>query len=386
MDFLQDYVHHYRDVIPKSLSGRLFLAVGLFYLPLTWFLTRDVLKSLFVTMMIYLFHCTFLDPPSREYDILRRGESVTLRLHGKQLRFHFLFYILVYFIPGLVLKIVGGEDRPKYHAKLFSDVLLNSMCEQRRIKVYSPRLRIPRRKIIITNHVHRPILDSLSLFPFSGREDPILILQHNFNYVITILGEWIWGAYTIDKDDKTPTGKKTLEKRLQSLVDIMKRETNLTVVVYTQGKVPKTNEETRKPSHFYPGAFYLSLMTGYPVMPLVNDYNGRVLTNSCLEPVDLLTREKDNIRFSDSVGEFREWNKTLLEELAEEFLVKFREEYREIALDEMGVNETKQEILNACRTTKNRDTGQRGGHHKAENHDSGPLDNPVELRNCSTTS
>jgi 1-acyl-sn-glycerol-3-phosphate acyltransferase len=196
-------------------------------------------------------------------------------------------------------------------------------------------------------------MDSLSVFSFVRKDDPIIFLQHNFNKVVTATSKWIWGAYTIDKDDKTYKGKAALEAQLQELVRIMEVTENLTLIVYAQGKVPKTVEETRNPSRFFPGAFYLAMMAGYPVVPLVNDYREGVLVNTCLEPIYLHREYSSRIRHYPLVRRFRRANKPLIDEIGERFVRLFRDQYEVIERDERAAYKTKRDVLYACGKIKN---------------------------------
>jgi 1-acyl-sn-glycerol-3-phosphate acyltransferase len=247
-------------------------------------------------------------------------------------------------IYGLRKILFPFADGTKDLAKDITGFALQRLVSQYELRLYSPSARIPDRKILITNHVTSPFLDAMSFFPLCRKGKPMLVLQHIFNKFISLVSSWGWGGYTIDKDDKTPEGKfRTLEK-LSGLLEIMKRERDLTVVIYVQGKVPKTTSETRSPERFYPGAFYLSMMSGYPILPLVSDFNGVKFTSSCRQPVYL--REELTGKFIDEpdLGKFRETNRELIEEQAERFRQIFEDEYERIKDREQLIMQTKRGV------------------------------------------
>jgi 1-acyl-sn-glycerol-3-phosphate acyltransferase len=169
----------------------------------------------------------------------------------------------------------------------------------------------------------------------------ILVVQHNFNGFVSYISKNLWGAWTIDKDDKTPLGKKKLNAELQNIVEYMKKEDDLTVVIYPQGRVPKNTEDCRQVSKIYPGAFYMSLMTKYPITTLINDYSREgVFSMIVKEPVDLYHEYMSRMVDHSDVGSFRNnvRNKELLDEICERFRKVYQEEYDFITKTESWMN------------------------------------------------
>jgi 1-acyl-sn-glycerol-3-phosphate acyltransferase len=244
-------------------------------------------------------------------------------------------------IVGVVLcRFVGITHSPHFPdiKEVASKVLLE--CSSQLIfNLYSPTPHFPRRQIIITNHTHTPFRDAFSFFPLIPSRSKIVVVQHNFNKVIALVSKKAWGGWTIDKDDKTPAGKAKLNQELQKIVEHMKTETDLTVVIYPQGRVPKNPEDCRAVGTMYPGAFYMSLMTQYPITPLINDLSDKgVFTLSVKPPIDLYGEYHDRIRESPHVGEFRSdpTNKKVLDEICERFRSIYQTEYDMITKTEHG--------------------------------------------------
>lgn len=225
-------------------------------------------------------------------------------------------------------------DPSYYEIKKMSCHILNSCAEEVRLTVPKPDFQPPKKQIIIVNHTETPGRDAFSFFPFIRKTSKMIVLQHNFNQIVSILSRKLWGAWTIDKDDKSDKGKEKLLREMEKIKNVMLEENDeLTVVIFPAGKVPKTCWECRNPTKFYPGAFYLSLMTGYPITPLINDYseNG-VFSTIVKEPVDLVSEYLGRFIDKPTVKEFREdeTNKGLLEEICERFRNEYLDEYRKL--------------------------------------------------------
>lgn len=343
MDFLVRYKNLYEREYPLELFLSSIGIISLIVYPLCRIFCGDNRKSIFYTLaIIFGFYSLFVIPSPHRFRIERTGEEVYLQyLREKDMSLgvlNFLGPILMYTLRKI---FVAFGDENKDLVKDASGFFLQRIIPEYELRLYSPSAEIPDRKILITNHVHSPILDAISFFPFCRKGAPMMVLQHNFNQIVTLISGWCWGAYTIDKDDKTPEGKRKLVTDLSRLLEIMRGERNLTVVIYVQGKVPKSCSETRSPTRFYPGAFYLSLMSGYPIASLVADYNGRKLTSSYKQPVDLRRELAGKFVDEPDMERFRELNQDLIEAQAERFRRVFIEEYERIKSQEEFVRQTK---------------------------------------------
>lgn len=191
----------------------------------------------------------------------------------------------------------------------------------------------PRRQILLNNHTDSPYLDSMAFFPHIPPNSKLIVLQHNFNGLVTAISKILWGAWTIDKDDKTREGKGNMIKELQKLLEVMKTESDLTVVIYPQGRVPKTCQDCRNVGKFYPGAFYLALMSGYQVTPLVNDYSEDGVFRTFAKPsVDVQREYGERIRMYEDIEVFRtdDGNKLVIDELCNRFKKIYNDEYNYI--------------------------------------------------------
>jgi 1-acyl-sn-glycerol-3-phosphate acyltransferase len=241
---------------------------------------------------------------------------------------------------AVICRLVGVNTSPYFpEIKEVSSKVLRECSSRLVFNLYSPTPHFPRRQIIVTNHTHTPFRDSFSFFPLIPPRSKIVIVQHNFNKVIALVSKKAWGGWTIDKDDKTPAGKAKLNQELQKIVEYMKPETDLTVVIYPQGRVPKNPKDCRAVGTMYPGAFYMSLMTQYPITPLINDLSDQgVFTLSVKPPIDLYKEYHARIRESPHVGEFRSdpTNKKVLDEICERFRSIYQTEYDMITKTEHG--------------------------------------------------
>lgn len=346
MDFLKSYV----DLYEKSYLGELLLStlvtISLLTFPVCRLLGKPLPESLLLSLFAGLmYYSLFLLPHPHIFRIERTEKEVYLHYSQEDAGGNWALKLFGISFPYGIRKLLTFfGDSTKDITKDASGFLLQRMVRQYELRLYSPSARIPDRKILITNHVHKPLLDAISFFPFCRRGMPMIVLQHDFHWIVTVISNWCWGAFTIDKDDKTPEGKRRLLGDLSRLMDQMKRTENLTVVIYAQGKVPKSSSETRSPTKFYPGAFYLSLMTGYPIVPLVSDFDGVKFTSSCRQPVYL--REELEGRFIDEpdLERFREINKEVIDGQTERFRAIFRGEYERIKKREKWICETKRGV------------------------------------------
>lgn len=190
----------------------------------------------------------------------------------------------------------------------------------------------PRRNIIITNHTISPSRDAFAFFPLIPTNRKMMVIQHNFNSIVTSVARKTWGAWTMDKDDKTPEGKAKLLSEMEKILKYIRNcPEDLTVVIFPGGVVPKTVQDSRSIKKFYPGAFYLSLLSGYWITPLINDYSPATNTFRTIvkEPVNLAEEYRGRfVGGFDTVKDFREneTNKNLLEEICERFRRVFNEE------------------------------------------------------------
>lgn len=345
MDFLVNYKNLYERKYPPEVFLSTVLLTGLIAYPLCRIFCKDGQKSLFYTLVLsFGFYSLFVLPSPHRFRIESAHEDVYLQyIQYKETSFDIANYLGPIMIYALRKIFTAFGDEYKDLAKDASGFFLQRVIPEYELRLYSPSAEIPDRKILITNHVHSPFLDAISFFPFCRKGVPMIVLQHDFNRLVTAVSGWGWGAYTIDKDDKTPEGRRKRTGRLARLLQIMRKEKNLTVVIYAQGKVPKSCSETRSPTRFYPGAFYLSLMSGYPIAPLVVDYNGRKLTSSYKRPVDLRRELAGRMieEEEEDIERFRELNQKLIDEQAERFRRVFEDEYERIKEQEEFIRQTK---------------------------------------------
>ena len=203
--------------------------------------------------------------------------------------------------------------------------------------------RTPKRTIIITNHTITASRDAFAFFPLIPLDRKMIVIQHNFNGIVTSISRKTWGAWTVDKDDKSREGKAKLLDDMENILVYMRKNPELTVVIYPGGVVPKTVQDSRSIKKFYPGAFYLSLLSGYSIIPLINDYspNSNIFRTSVKEPVNLVEEYKGRFIKFDTIKEFREneTNKNLLEEICERFRRVFNEETSSITKIEKEVKQ-----------------------------------------------
>jgi hypothetical protein len=194
--------------------------------------------------------------------------------------------------------------------------------------------RIPRRQIILTNHTIGMFKDAFSMFPLIPEHSRLIVVQHDFNPIITLISPSGWGAWTINKDDKTTRGKNRLLRRLEELLKVMRLERDLTVVMFGTGKVPKTSSQSRNPERIYPGSVYLSLMSGYPITLFLNDVSPIDETYRAIvkEPMYLLKEYQGRVVNFPTIQEFKDHpgNKEVIEEVCERLRKMSLEEYEGI--------------------------------------------------------
>jgi hypothetical protein len=282
--------------------------------------------------------------PEQKMCIADGGKKLVITNHSpltppKQSRFPYTLFSDM--VGAGVVSLFSDPDPLYLTTKQLACTVLNQCSHKLCIRLFSPHPRFPRRQIIITNHTSSAIRDSFAFFPLIPMRSKIVVVQHNFNGFISYISKNFWGAWTIDKDDKTPSGKKRLNDELQKIVEYMKSEEDLTVVIYPQGRVPKSTEDCRTVSKMYPGAFYMSLMTRYPITTLINDYSrDGVFSMVVKEPVDIYQEYKSRMNDLPDVGSFRSdvRNKELLDEICERFRNVYQEEYEFITKTETWMN------------------------------------------------
>lgn len=284
-----------------------------------------------VPLTIILVYTWLLNPPRRvSMSITDGGKTLKVRSEGPAKQWVNLIVEVLYRLCNLDtdplmrrIKRLGG----------YQFLLLNRNVEYR-LPHKGFLGALPRRQIILTNHTPGPFRDAFSIFPLIPESSRLIILQHNFNSLVALVCRKAWGAWTIDKDDKTRTGKRRLHSELEKLLTVMKRETDLTVVVFGTGKVPKTVKECRHPERIYPGAVYLSLVSGYMVTPLINDIShpDDVFRAIVREPIDLQSEYRERLTPLPTIGEFRDHpgNKTVIEEACGRLRDMYVEEYDRI--------------------------------------------------------
>lgn len=325
--FLKQYTRTYLEEYPRNSVDEYGFKTFIVALVTLSFLFTILPKRYFlgVPILIVVLYSWLKTSGSQSFKIVDGGKTLMIKNSGNSPP-------LIDCLGTFVYRSLGLEkDSTFKEIKRLACDLLNRCHWNVNIRLYSPHPRFPRRQIILNNHTQYPIKDSFAFFPFINSDSKILVVQHNYNNVVNYVASKCWGAYVVDKDDKTKGGKSRMNTQLQKLVDIMNSEDNLTVVIYPQGKIPQTCDECRNPKTFYPGAFYLSLLTGYWITPVVNDCSPKgVFTTIVKEPVDLLTEYRGRVDFrSRLVKEFREHpgNRELLNEICERFKNLYKSEY-----------------------------------------------------------
>lgn len=335
--------------IERTTSTRIFRRATWDHTPPLLFLYLILISPLYLILppkyfmlppLLFLFSLSlFRNQGFQTHSISQDGCELHIRnpsLQGKNIPLHLFLDIG----GSVICRLLGTYNDPYYHEiKEIAGYVFHSCSPLVKIRLYSPLPTFPRKQILISNHTCSTIRDALSSFSFIPSTSKIVFVQHNFNKIVTLVAKKSWGAWTIDKDDKTPTGKYKLNRELQKIVDYMKTENDLTVVIYPQGRVPRTSSDCRNVSVFYPGAFYMSLMTGYFITPLVNDFSDSNVFTLCLKtPVDLCSEYRGQfINYSD-VGKFRDdpQNKELLNTICERFRNLYQAEYDWITKTENG--------------------------------------------------
>lgn len=234
--------------------------------------------------------------------------------------------------------LFGTADKRYLYAKDAAGEFLLRCSNTVHINLYTPEPPIPASQILITNHVPFLLLDGVGFFSFIRKNSEILVIQHEFYRLVTYISRNAWGAWTINKDDKTADGKRKLRKHLSDMIRYVRTRKNpITVVVYPTGKGPRTPEQTLRPPKFLPGAFYLSLMTGLPITPLVT-YQGHHgdFRMHLLPTRDICAEYEGRYRPLPAVNDFRtdETNRVVLEEIAESFRQQFIGIYNKIETEQ----------------------------------------------------
>lgn len=226
--------------------------------------------------------------------------------------------LLPRYVMSVVYRIISPGEKSYADVKRVSGAILNMSSPRVVLRVYQPEVPRVRRQIIITNHTHTPIRDAFSFFAFSPPDSELIVVQHNFHWFVTAVARRLYGAWTIDKDDKSKTGKRNMVTQLTSLLMHMRSKSDCSVVIYPAGRVPKTPDEEIGP--FYPGAFYLALMSGYLITPLVNRYTQEGEFSTTLHPpIDVLSEYRQRIIPESTIEKFRISNVDILNEMCERF-------------------------------------------------------------------
>jgi len=326
-------------------SGFKFFLISIIFLSFLFFLVPKKYQPL-IPLLIILFYTNVLcyvpetkmcisdvfPKPSEERTLIIKNNGI-----AKPRRINMPKVLFANCIGVGLFRYFNLETDPSYYEiKRMACHILNSCAEEVRITVPRRDFHPPRKQIIIVNHTETPGRDAFSFFPFIRKTSKMIVMQHNFNQIISSLSRKIWGAWTIDKDDKSETGKEKLLSEMEKIKNVMLEERDeLTVVIFPAGKVPKTCQECRNPTKFYPGAFYLSLLTGYPITPLINDYSEKGVFSAIVkEPVDLAREYRGIFVNKPTVKEFRanETNKELLNEICERFRNVYLDEYRKLKM------------------------------------------------------
>lgn len=351
--FLNKYIEHYVDKRQHERTIGLY-GVILFYIllflciPVLYFIPKKYWAViLIIIILVYSLYLKY--QPMQETWIADGGKTLIVQNNSpltppRQTRFPYTLFGDM--VGAGILSLVEKPDPYFKTSKKLSCTTINQCSHRLCMRMFSPHPRFPRRQIIITNHTSSAIRDSFAFFPLIPMTSKIVVVQHNFNGFISYISKNFWGAWTIDKDDKTPEGKKKLNNELQKIVEYMKTEDDLTVVIYPQGRVPKTTEDCRKVNKMYPGAFYMSLMTRYPITTLVNDYSrGGVFSMIVKEPVHLYDEYKSHVNNYNEVESFRNdpTNKEVLDEICDRFKNIYQEEYDLITKTESWMNKSLKE-------------------------------------------
>lgn len=245
-------------------------------------------------------------------------DGCTLRILNPTRETGFPKLLLPRYIMSVVYRIIFPSEKTYEDVRRVSGSILNMSSPEVVLRVYQPEIPRVRRQIIITNHTHTPIRDAICFFAFPPKTSEIILVQHNFHWVVTAVSKRLYGAWTIDKDDKSGTGKKNMVTQLTKLLMYMRSKRDLTVIVYPAGKVPKHPDE--EVGRFYPGAFYLALMSGYSITPLVNRYTKTGTFSSTLHPsVDVCSEYGQRVVPEKTIEGFRTSNVNILNEICERF-------------------------------------------------------------------
>lgn len=246
------------------------------------------------------------------------GDGCELRITNSWSGVGFSKLLLPRYAISLLYRLISPGEKSYDDVKRVSCCILSMSSPEIILKVYQPDIPRTRRQIIITNHTHTPIRDAFSFFAFVPDGSELIVVQHNFHWAVTAVAKRLYGAWTIDKDDKSVIGKKNMVTQLTNLLIYMRASADCTVIIYPAGKVPKSPDE--EISNFYPGAFYLALMSGYVITPLVNGYTKDGLFSTTLHPsVDVCSEYRDRIRAENTIDEFRISNGDILNEMCERF-------------------------------------------------------------------
>lgn len=312
MTFLQEYIKDHSDEYHKWEIER----AGFMWFALTFLICYLCTKRIWVSLVTGVLFLWLISQEKPK--MILSKDDCTLRiinpLHGPG----FPKLLFPRHVASVVYRILFPGEKTYEDVRRVAGSILNMSSPEVVLRVYQPEIPMIRRQIIITNHTHTPIRDAICFFAFPPKTSEIVIVQHNFHWVVTAVSRRLYGAWTIDKDDKSKSGKRSLVTQLTKLLEYMRSKRDLTVIIYPAGKVPKTPDE--EIGKFYPGAFYLALMSGYPITPLVNRYTKEGVFSSSLHPtIDICSEYASEIIQEKTIEGFRTSNVNILNEICERF-------------------------------------------------------------------
>lgn len=312
MNFLESYIKEYKE----NYSGWDSERAGFVYFAIVFVLVFVFTRNPPISLAIGILILWMITQETPRILLSSDGRTVRLLNHGDGLGFPKL--LLPRHILSIIHRIIFPVNKSYEDVKRVAGAILNMSSPEVVLRVYQPKPVFPRRQIIISNHIHTPIRDAFSFFPFIPKNSDFIIVQHNFHWFISSVARKLYGAWTIDKDDKSKVGKHNMVTQLTKLLMYMRSREDCTVVIYPAGKVPKSPDE--EIGQFYPGAFYLALMSGYFITPLVNRYTKQgTFSTSLHRPVDICSEYSQKIVHEKTIEKFRISNGDILNEICERF-------------------------------------------------------------------
>lgn len=308
----EEYLRRFRDDFCEWEAERCSLPWFAIIFSFSYLLTRNITLSLILSILgVYL-----LTPETPIMTLSDDGCTLVIQNPTKDIGFPKI--LLPKYIISVLYKLIIPGESTHTDARIAAGAILNTSSPTVVLRVYQPTLPRIRRQILLANHTHTPIRDAFSFFAFIPPESEIILVQHNFNSIITMVSRRLYGAWTIDKDDKSVGGKRNMVDSLTGLLRYIRSRKDCTVVIYPAGKVPKTSRE--EIGRFYPGAFYLALMSGYYITPLVNGYDDTGRFSSTLYPcVNVCLEYKSRVISEPTIEKFRISNRDVLNEMCERF-------------------------------------------------------------------